>query len=508
MTAVNASKDIIAFTVESTAGTPVAPASATDGYLAKQPSFQMSPGFESLQNEEVSGGSIAPAKPIPGGEKPTVSDSHYLRASGSQGVAPQYKNIIKGVFGAESVQSTERPTVSSSTVSVIKVNTGIGAEFQRGELLLIKDAANGYRIRPVHSVSSDDLTLGFQLPTGAAPGSGVNLGKCALYYPANEGHQTLTGWHYMGNGGARQFIAGILMTEFAAEFNAGQLIKFNYKGEGLGYYFNGIEITSSSKYLDFTDDDGTWAAVIPTGWYKDPTELAAAVQTAMRTANTGKNATSTYSTSGTFTIKTTGTLLTLKWNTGTNTANSIASKIGFSTAADNSGTAATTGYTGSAQSYGAPHSPTMDSNVDPLVAKYNEVLVGDSTDYTSFSASKVGVSVTNTRDPLPDVTAQSGVSGALITERKTVVKITSLLAQHDADKFSRYRTGQDTRFFYAFGTKTGGNWNQGYCGGIYLPTSTVSNFSLTPAGKLWALDMELTAYRDSSGNGEVYLGFV
>src|SRR5690606_11952221 len=158
-------------------------------YVRLQDDFDMSPAFETLESAELSA-SIGRSKSILGSENPTLSFSHYVRNSGVAGQAPDFGEMIKAAFGDEVVAGSEYGTVAASTEDEIKVDTGEGANFQRGQLLLVKDPVNGNSIRPVHSVSGDSLIPGFNLP--AAPGAGVPLGKCVLYKPADAGHQSLT----------------------------------------------------------------------------------------------------------------------------------------------------------------------------------------------------------------------------------------------------------------------------------------------------------------------------
>jgi len=502
MTAINFRSSALAIKEEVTEGTPVVPTAATD-YLALQDDFSMTPGFDVLENNELKA-SIGIAKPILGAETPTASGSFYLRHSGVEGQAPNHRLLLKAAFGAEDVEGTEYNTVAGSTTSVVNVDAGEGATFIRGQGLLIKDATNGYSIRPVHSIATDALTLGFSV--GTAPGTGVNLGKSVTYYPANSGHPSLTLSEYLGNGGALQVVAGARVVDSTFTFEAGQLINANYSLEGLSFYFDPIVIAAADRYLDFTDDDGTWAAVVAAGTYKDPHDLAEALQAAMRAASPGETATVTYNDStGKYNIRTTGTVLSLLWNTGANTANTIGDKIGFSVAADDTGTAATTGYTSdNAITLSSPQTPTFDSS-DPLAAKDNEVFLGDSTDNVCFCASSVVVNMATPRTTNPCVCEESGVSGSIINQRTVTVSISALLDKWDADKFHRFHTGADTRFMYNFGVKTGGNWIAGKCGGVYLPNTTITSWELSGADGLVQLDMEVQAYVDSSGNGEVYL---
>ncbi len=496
---------VLAIKKETTEGTPVLPTAAAD-YVALQDDFSAAPSFDVLENAELKS-SIGAAKPILGAENPTMSFSHYLRSSGVVAQAPNYGPLLESCLGAVTIAGTEYNTVASSTVSVIKVDSGEGASFQRGEALLIKDGTNGYRIRCIDSIATDDLTIGFNVPN--APGTGVNLGRAVLYYPTNSAHPTLTLWHYLGNGGAIQMVSGGRVTSLTFDITAGELINGSYDIEAIGFYFDPITITSTDRYLDFTDDDGTFAAVVAAKTYKDPHDLAAALQTAMRTASPGETATVTYSnTTGKFTIATTGTVLSLLWNTGTNAANTIGDKIGFSTAADDTGTAATTGYTSdNAISFASPQTPSFDSS-DPLAAKNHEIMIGDATDYQCFNASTVSFSIATPKTDILSVCSESGKSGSIINSRAVTISVTALLEQYDADKWRRFRAGSNTKVQYSFGTKDGGNWVPGLCGAIYVPTATINSFEVVDADGLATLNLELTAYVNSSGEGEVFVNFL
>jgi hypothetical protein len=503
MAYINTRASVLAIVPETTEGTPKMPSAATE-YTALQDDFTMEPAKDVLENAELKN-SIGMSKSIIGMENPTASLSHYLRHSGTEGQAPDYNDLLKAAFGTEDVESTEYNTVSSSTVSLVKVDTGEGATFRRGQALLVQHATNDWEIRPVHSISSDDLTLGFNLSN--APASGVDLGKAVTYVPADSGHQTLTIAHYLGNGGAIQMMTGSRVTELGIEFPAGELINCSFSLEGTGYYFNPIEIASADRYLDFTSDNGTFAAVVSAKVYKDPHQLADAIATAMMAADSAETYTCVYSDStGKFTIATsTSSVLTLNWNTGTNTANTIGDKIGFAVAADDS---SATSYTSdNAVSFASPYTPTLDS-ADPLAAKDNRVMIGDQDDSTCFAASNVSFTLSTPKTDILSTCAETGKSGSVIQSREVTVSITALLAQYDADKFRRFRENTDTRFAYVFGTKTGSNWTPGKCGCLYIPNATISSLSATDADGLVAVEMELKAYVETAGVGEVFLSFV
>lgn len=495
----------LALVTEVTEGTPVSPSSASE-YIALQDGYSLDPEFASLENKELTG-TIGKAKPIVGIESPKAALKHYIRHSGVEGTAPNFGRLIESVFGGKTLNSTQYLTTSGSTAgtsaaaATIAHAAGTGTNFQRGQALLIKDTTNGYSIRNVLSVATDTSTLNFNLSN--APATGMGLGKAQVYKPGTS-YPSFSVFDYRGNGGAVQMAAGMKVLELSIDANAAELITGDFKLEGLSFYYDPIEITSSSKYIDF-NDGGVKAATVVTGFYKDPVDLADAIGAAMDAASSD-TITCTYSSStGKFTITSDGSTLSLLWNTGANTANSIAAKIGFSTAANS--TAALTYTSANALTLTSPQTPSFDS-ADPLVAKANEVFIGGYADSTSFCASSVKFSLKNSKTNVKCLDSASGNREAVITQQEVSVDITATLSRYEADKFHRYHNNSATAFAYNFGEKVAGNWVAGKCANIYMPTATVTKFKVSDQGGLVGMEITLTGYVDSSGNGEVYLNFL
>jgi hypothetical protein len=494
---------VFAIMKEATEGTITKPAAATD-FIPIQSDLEMVPEIEKLDNEEMKN-SLGMAKKITGAENPTASFSHYIKASGVEGQAPAWGKLLESLFGAVKVAANEYATVADSTVLAVKVADA--SVFRVGEPLLIKDGTNGYSIAFIHAidVSTDLMTLGFSL--AAAPATGINLGKAITYYPVNTAtHPSLSLWRYIGNGGAKDMIRGAKVTELSFTAEAGQLINGSVSLEGLEYFFNQVEITTSNDTLDFTDDTGTYAARIATGFYKTPQELASALQTAID-ALTAETITVTYSNStGKFTIATaTSTVLSLLWNTGTSTARTIGTALGFAVAADD--TLATTYTADAAQVYTAPFTPTFDDS-DPLSAKGHIVYFGDATDNVCFGPSSVDVTITNDRKVIDNICAASGRSGSVITGRTVTVTVSGLMNQFDADKINRLLQNVESRFQYIGGLKSGGNWVPGKNFGIYLPYCSVDSFTVGDDESLTTVEFEVSAFVPDDGSLEVFLGFV
>jgi len=499
-------KTVMAIVREVTEGTPVKPTAGSD-YIALQEGFEIEPAFEELDNVEFTG-SIGTAKKILGSESPTVTLSHYIRHSGVEGQAPDFSLLLEGAFGGFVAAGTERDVVSATAgtataAATITVDTGEGVEFERGEALLIKDGTNGFEIRNVLSIAGDVLTLSTNLAN--APGAGVNLGRAVLY-KAGEDHPSLSIWNFRGNGTAQELIAGGKVSELSMEANAGELINGSFTINGIEFFFNPIDqITASNNLVDFTDDSGTFQATITPGFFKDPHDLAAAIETSMNDV-AGDAITVTYDdVTGKYTIASDGAVtFSLLWDTGGGAANTIGDVLGFDTSADDTG--AFTYTSDSAVDLTSFQTATFDDS-DPLAAKANEVFIGDFADTLCFEASTMSATISNGPVDIPSICADSGKSGSVMTSREVTIEVTAVLEKFESDKFKRFRTNEKTLFAYNFGTKVGGDWVAGKSGNLYIPTATISSFKVGDNDGIIMLEMTLTAFVDN-GLGEVFMNFL
>lgn len=503
MTAITLRSQTLAAPLEVTEGTPVAPASGSD-FIDLQSDVTFAPNRETLASASLTG-SIGQAKPITGIETPTMSFSKYLTHSGVEGQEPQYGTILEALFGDKNVYVASEATVASATVSTITVGGGEGANFANGYAVLIKDSINGYKIRQIIDVTGDVLTLNFNLPAGQAPGAGVKLGIPITYLPANSGHPTLTLWNYL-SGGATQMMTGSRPTNWALTADAGQLINGNFTFEGNGYYFDPILVTAGTSYIDFTDDDGTAAIQIAAKYYKDPGQLATAITTAFSNATTQTIVCTYDDINGEFIFSTdTSAVLSLLWNTGANTANTIGAVLGFSTAADDTGSLSYT--SDNAQTFDPPFTPVYDV-VDPLAAKNQQVLLGLAEDNVCFDASTISISPSQTKTNILSICAETGVKSSLISARNPTITLTALLDKYQQKEFQRFRTNQTIRFQYSFGTKNDGtNWDAGFSGCWSSSTCVISSLQIVNVDDIARISITLTPFVEN-GKGELFLNFL
>jgi hypothetical protein len=488
---------------ETVAGTYVAPTVGTD-FLALRPGNELSFEPEILESDELLN-DIGATKGLTGKEAVSGSHSAYLRHSGVEGQEPQLGLLWESIMGSKSVNATEYPTVAASTTTVIKVNTGVGANFQEGESLLVKDATNGYSIRNVKSISGDDLTLNFALT--AAPTSAINLGKSCLYVPTAGGHPTFSTTKYLGGGFAKEVSAGNTVTEVSITADANGFGEVEFSFEGTKYYYNPIEITSSTRFLDVTDDSGTFAVSVPVGIYATPIDLATALQTALENANAETYSVVYNNSTGKFIITSpTNTLLSLLFNTGANTANSIATKIGFTTAANKTGAGGVVGYTSdNAQVYTSGLTPSYDS-ADAIVIKGAELFVGNQTDNLCICAQSVSLTISKTVEDVDCICEATGVLEKIPTARAATMSVTAVLKQHDAGLLDALLKNSGISAMFNAGPKSGGNWIAGRCFNAYFRNCTVSSYKTTGDSFL-QVEMELKGYVTSNSK-DIYVSFI
>lgn len=485
---------------EVTPGVYLPPATGTD-FVPVRPGNELAFEPELLESDEILN-DIGATKSQIGRE--AVSGSHvaYLRHSGVEGQEPQLGLLYESIMGSKSIASTEYDTVSSSTTSLLKVSTGEGASFEVGEALLIKDATNGYSIRNIKSISGDDLTLNFAV--SVAPASGVNLGKAILYKPEAQGHPTFSTTKYLGNGFAIEASAGNTVTELAINAEANGFGEVNFSFEGTKYLYNAVTISSSNKFLDFTDDAGTFAASVPEKIYNTPIDLAAALQDAMNGASTEDYTVSYSNSTGRFTIATaTSSLFSILWNTGSNAANSIGAKLGFLVAANDTGVLTYT--SDNAQSFVAPYTPSYDSS-DAIVIKGAELFIGNQNDNVCICAQSVALTISKEVEDVDCICEETGVLEKIPTSRTAEMQVTAVLKQYDAALLDALLKNTGISAMLNAGPKIGGNWASGKCFNAYLRNCTVSAFTTTGDSFL-QVDITLKGFVTTASK-DIYVNFV
>lgn len=488
---------VFALKKETTAGDYLPPSAGAE-FVPLRPGNTLSFEPEQLESDELLN-DIGAAKSFVGKEAVSGSHSAYLRHSGVEGQEPELGVLYESIMGTKAVAASEFAAVAGSTETIVKVADG--TQFVVGQSLLIKDASAGYSIRNIKSISTNDLELNFKL--ASAPVAGINLGKSVTYIPAPQGHPTFSTTKYLGNGHAIEASAGNTVTEVSITADANGFGEVEFSYAGTKYFYNPITITASNKYIDFTDDAGTFAVSIAEKIYKTPIELADALDTALNDAST-ESYTVTYSNvTGKFTIASGSTYLDLLWSTGANAANSIGTTIGFIVAADDTG--AVTYTSDNAQSYATAITPSYDA-ADAIIIKGAELFIGDQVDNLCICAQSVSLTVSKTVEDVDCICEETGVKEKIPTARTAEMSVTAVLNKYDASLLDALLKNKGIAAMLNAGPKVGGNWAAGKCFNGYLQNCTVASYTTTGDSFIQA-EITLRGYVTTSSK-DIYINFV
>lgn len=176
---------IVGVAEEVTEGTYVAPTATDVVQVVDFPTF--SPERETIERNVIKG-SIGRLKPLKGIKAGTVEFNVELRAAGttaSVSDAPEIDLLLESALGAKT-SAGNSVTVGGSTDTLIELDTGDGASFAVGDVVLIDG-----EVRFVLSVSGDQITLNRALTKGA-PAASVTVNRGTTYKPATSGHKPLS----------------------------------------------------------------------------------------------------------------------------------------------------------------------------------------------------------------------------------------------------------------------------------------------------------------------------
>lgn len=227
---------IIGLKQETTEGTYVAPASATD-YIQPLDGFDLSPKKDVVERNILTS-SIGKVTPRVGQKSVTVSLPVEFRASGIEGAPTDFDLLLKGALGNSRSIATRTTTKSSgNTGSVLQIQDVDISKFTIGDIVCILEAG-AYHVCAITAVTTATGTASVTvLPprlTSVFPAS-VVISKSTTYYPANSGHVPLSASVYWANEILQKAI-GCKVTKMSLDnFSVGALASFGFELEGLSF---------------------------------------------------------------------------------------------------------------------------------------------------------------------------------------------------------------------------------------------------------------------------------
>lgn len=222
---------------ESTEGTYLAPASASDFISPLADGLEISPAKELLTRNNLNN-SIGKVTPRTGTKSVSGSIPVEAKAKGTAGGAPQYAPLLRSALGASRQNTTVITTKSSgNTATVLQIEDADISKLAVGDIILVKQSG-AYHVTPITAKSTGTGTATATVlvahPSGDFSDS-VTIEKFSTYYTANSGHPTLSISKYVEDA-VLEYAAGVRVKNLSLNnFSTGQLSDFKCQFEGLSF---------------------------------------------------------------------------------------------------------------------------------------------------------------------------------------------------------------------------------------------------------------------------------
>jgi hypothetical protein len=257
--------------VESTEGTYVAPAGASDGYIQPlQDGFEFTPSKESIQRNILTS-SIGKVSPRVGMKSVAVTLPVEFRASGTEGTAPDFDILLKGAMGdSRSIASNITTKNSGNTGSVLQIEDGDIASLSVGDIIVVKETA-GHHPCAITAKTTGTGTATITILPAKASGSFSNsvvLSKSKTYFPANSSHPAISTSFYWANTITNKAMGCKVTGMDIQNFQTGKVAAFNFSLEGLSF----TEADGAAPHTP-TYDSGLPPIILSAKVYQDGTEI-------------------------------------------------------------------------------------------------------------------------------------------------------------------------------------------------------------------------------------------
>jgi len=222
-------------TAESVEGTAVDPSVDDDSISVNVDGFEVN-GDKELVERNVLRSSIGKVNGRTSIKTSSISLSMEAAANIVEGSAPENDLLLKSLLGGKRQITVEVTSGVGSTASVINIDDADIGNFNRGDIVVIKEAG-AYHVSPISevdsSVGSANITL--LIPADTSIGDGATIGKATTYFGADSGHSSLTITNYFEDAIKLQ-ATGVKVASMSLDnFSTGQIPSFSFSGNGLGY---------------------------------------------------------------------------------------------------------------------------------------------------------------------------------------------------------------------------------------------------------------------------------
>jgi len=230
---------VYAVEIEDTEGTYKAPTADTSYVQVLSDGAELTPAKETLERA-IFNGSIGKSTPRTGTRTVSGSLPVEMRASATEGEAPEYDALMRSAMGSRrQVTSTLADDTDSGTphtASRIYFLDADASKYQVGDIVTVK-AAGGYHTSPVVAVSNVAGDVYIDLLTAAAApfADADEVAPVTTYVTADAGHPSLSISKYIEQARLEQATGARVNSMSLENFTTGQLANWAFGFEGLDW---------------------------------------------------------------------------------------------------------------------------------------------------------------------------------------------------------------------------------------------------------------------------------
>lgn len=227
-------KTVVSVKEESTEGTYVAPASASD-YLATN-EFELKP-MQELLERSTRIGKLGKLSSVTGMRSLEGSLTIEFKAHGTAGTAPQYSLLMKGGLGSVKTVSTTTTTKSAgNTGTSVEIEDADVSKFAVGDIVLVKESG-AYHVTPITAIDSTtgSGTLTFLIPKASGNFSNSVVIEKYTNWKCAESHPSLSVSEYEDNAQIQKGMGVRVASVALKSWEAGQMAMLTFSLAGLDY---------------------------------------------------------------------------------------------------------------------------------------------------------------------------------------------------------------------------------------------------------------------------------
>lgn len=230
---------VYAVEIEDTENTYKAPTANTSYVQTLADGAELTPAKELLERN-IFNGSIGKTTPRTGTRTVTGAMPVEMRASSTEGAAPEYDALMRAALGSRrQVTTTSADDTDAGgphTTSRIYLLDADASKYTEGDIVTVK-VAGDYHTSPISAVSNTpgDVYIDLLVAADAAFTDGDSIAAVTTYVTSNSGHPSLSISKYLETTVLEQ-ATGCRVNSMALEnFTTGQLASWNFGFEGMDF---------------------------------------------------------------------------------------------------------------------------------------------------------------------------------------------------------------------------------------------------------------------------------